>query len=224
MILAEPEVTPYDLKFHLFGVPVRVHPLFWLVSALLGANLEDLQLVLVWIGCVFVSIVVHEMGHALMARVFGAHPWVVLYSMGGLCCGSAERHAWQRFFVLFWGPGAGFLFYGLIVAFLTFVQPEISGIGLITLALLKYINLFWGLVNLLPIWPLDGGQMLNAVFTMARMRQATYWTHVVSLVGGCLVAVFFLSRQQFFPAMFFGYFAFNSYQMLDHLRRSYQSW
>ena len=65
--------TPYDLRFSLLGIPVRIHPLFWAVTAVLGfrMNERNLPMVVVWVACVFVSILVHEYGHALMARNFG---------------------------------------------------------------------------------------------------------------------------------------------------------
>jgi stage IV sporulation protein FB len=51
--------TPYDLRFSLFGIPVRVHPFFWLVSLVMGWSPHAPQLMVVWVACVFVSILVH---------------------------------------------------------------------------------------------------------------------------------------------------------------------
>ncbi len=64
--------TQFDLKFRLLGVPVRVHPFFWVVSAVMGWRTNNLPAVLLWVGCVFVSILVHEFGHAL---TFQCIPW-----------------------------------------------------------------------------------------------------------------------------------------------------
>ena len=62
-MLAQPGTTAYDLRFRLLGVPIRVHPLFWLVSLMLGgaagADLSDRReqaLLLIWVAVVFVSI------------------------------------------------------------------------------------------------------------------------------------------------------------------------
>ena len=67
--------------------------------------------IVIWIGCVFVSILVHEYGHGLMSRLFRCSPSIVLYGMGGLCSSESERQTpWQRLAVLFAGPGAGLLF------------------------------------------------------------------------------------------------------------------
>ena len=74
MLLAEPTETRFDLAFTLFGVPVRVHPLFWAFMGLFGAMQmrgQPLASMLVslglWLVAVFISLLVHEMGHALVA-------------------------------------------------------------------------------------------------------------------------------------------------------------
>src|SRR5262249_2171168 len=86
VLLLEPERTQFDLSWRMFGVRVRVHPMFWLISCLMGANLlnhpsgNGVGLLGIWVGCVFVSILVHEFGHVLMGRAFGADGQVVLYA------------------------------------------------------------------------------------------------------------------------------------------------
>ena len=65
--------------------------------------------------CVFVSILVHEFGHGLMAKSFHGSPSVVLYALGGLCYSQGERRPGQRLAVLFLGPGAGFLLCALVM-------------------------------------------------------------------------------------------------------------
>src|SRR5262245_23717935 len=107
--------TPYDLRFRLLDIPVRIHPLFWLVSAIFGWRDHDLPHVLMWIGCVFVSILVHEFGHALMSKRFNGSPSVVLYGMGGLCYSQGERTPMERLAVILAGPAAGFLLCGLVM-------------------------------------------------------------------------------------------------------------
>ncbi|MBX9581317.1 MAG: hypothetical protein K2X87_13490, partial [Gemmataceae bacterium] len=111
-MLVEPDRTPYDLNFRLFGFPVRVHPLFWVVTVLFGSSaLRDFgpEYLLVWVVVVFVSILVHELGHAFAFRAFGTDAAVVLYGFGGLAVpwgGVAGR--WRRVAVSLAGPAAGF--------------------------------------------------------------------------------------------------------------------
>ena len=108
--------TPYDLRFRLLGVPVRVHPMFWLVSAVLGWQDRNLSAVALWVACVLLSILVHEYGHALMAKVYGSSPSIVLWGLGGLCYSQAERQTpLQRLAVILSGPGAGFLLFGVLL-------------------------------------------------------------------------------------------------------------
>ena len=99
--------------FRLAGIPFAVTPYFWIGSAIFGANAahgpNGMLLLAVWVACVFVSIVLHELGHALAARRFGVTPYVVLYQMGGatyLPGGIASRV--ERIFVSLAGPAAGF--------------------------------------------------------------------------------------------------------------------
>ena len=65
MYLFEPARTQFDLNFSLFGIHVRVHPMFWVVTAILGSNQGEARYVLLWVAVAFVSILIHEMGHVL---------------------------------------------------------------------------------------------------------------------------------------------------------------
>ena len=250
--------TPYDLRFQLLGMPVRVHPLFWLVGAMLGWQNENIPAVLIWVGCVFASILIHEYGHGLMARAYGASPSIVLQAFGGLCIYHADRQSpRQRLAVLLWGPGAGFAFclvmmmafsavFGLTPAeHLAFVKlrlwmepdPEIFGSGLVKLGYIRdthalnarfeiywdllQINIMWGLINLLPVWPLDGGQVTETVLSQVNPFNGRRWTHIISLVVAGLIAVLsYALTQDFFRSLFFAYFAVINYQMLDAIHRS----
>src|SRR3954464_9130641 len=86
MFLGEPPASQADLHFRVFGFPVRVHPLFWIVSLLmgLGSGPADPQRTLVWVAVVFVSVLLHELGHGSVQKFYGGHPWITLYSFGGL--------------------------------------------------------------------------------------------------------------------------------------------
>lgn len=75
--------TPLDLVFWLGRIPVRVIPTFWLMAFLLGRFQEGLDLVFIWMLCVFFSILIHELGHALVAEAFGYESEIVLHHFGG---------------------------------------------------------------------------------------------------------------------------------------------
>ena len=60
------------LRFRLGPFPVTVYPSFLVAAALLGyVSSASIPRLLLWIGVVFVSVLVHELGHALVGRVFG---------------------------------------------------------------------------------------------------------------------------------------------------------
>src|SRR5271170_4125302 len=108
--------TPYDLRFRLLGIPVRVHPIFWVAMAAIGWRNHNLPLVAVFVACGFVSILVHEYGHGLMSRFFGSSPSIVLWAMGGLCYSQTERQSpLQRLAVVLAGPAAGFVLYFVVM-------------------------------------------------------------------------------------------------------------
>ena len=81
---------------------------------------------------------------------------------------------------------------------------------------LLYVNIFWGLVNLLPIWPLDGGRISGELFTMANPRdglQQSLWLSIFVAVGAGVLAFTRLHDQ--FLALFFAYLAYTSYTTLQ---------
>ncbi len=243
--------TPYDLRFRFLDIPVRIHPFFWLMAAVLGFVPNDLGAVAIWIGCVLVSILVHEYGHGLMAKHFHGSPSIVLYGLGGLCSSQGERTPGQRLAVLFAGPGAGFILCALVlvVASLTLgmtggehlaMMQGLLGLdadgGLLLGAMQKFpsepafqvykdliwINLVWGLVNLLPIYPLDGGQVTQVVLSRVDRRNGFRRAHIVSLViAGVLAAMSVtLKRDDFFLVIFFGVLAYLNYQILQSLNQA----
>jgi stage IV sporulation protein FB len=247
--------TPYDLRFSLLGIPVRVNPWFWGVTAVLGFGMNDrnLPMVVVWMACVFVSILVHEYGHALMARAMGSSPSIVLWGMGGLCYSQAERQTLlQRLAVVLSGPAAGLGLYVLVMFFasgafgisagenvsvseaflpglhgspddLFSVRQKLhSQMFLQTYGFLIQINLLWSLFNLLPIWPLDGGQATQILLSLYDRARGPRWGHIVSLLCAGGLAIMAVSMgASLFNALFLAYFAMMNYQMLQTLHQAH---
>ncbi len=110
MQIGEPLPSQYDWRFRIFGFPVRVTWLFWAVAAALGFGRSEgfathaarLNLpgtmggfLIIWVLVVFVSILVHELGHALAFRYFRIQAEIVLYHMGGLAI-PGSGYLWGR--------------------------------------------------------------------------------------------------------------------------------
>ena len=77
-------------------------------------------------------------------------------------------------------------------------------------------------MNLLPIWPLDGGQATQILLSLYDRHRGQRWSHVLSLLvaGGLAVVVFQLTKDMFLT-VFFGYFALVNYQVLQTLHQAH---
>lgn len=220
-MLGIPNPTPYDLRFTFLGIPVRIHPLFWIISAVLGWE-SSVQGVAIWVACVLVSILVHEYGHGLSARMLGFPASIVLHGMGGLCFSDGERQSpGQRLLVLICGPMAGFALAGVAFAALLGLglgEVAIHPLAAQALSILVAINLFWNVLNLMPVWPLDGGQITAVLLGMLSPGHGRRWAHVISLLtAGVLALVSYMVFHSIFMAIFFGMFAASNYQILQVL-------
>jgi stage IV sporulation protein FB len=199
VLLIDPPATPFDLRFRLFGVDVRVHPFFWLLSVILGWNLtvnpvlsdNGMLDLAVWVLACFLSILLHEFGHVWMGQAFGSRGHIVLHSMGGLAIGAGNvRASWQRILVSFAGPAIQLALWAALFGVLyAGYRPEPRTPLSLLVWILLTINLYWPLLNLLPIWPLDGGQITREAFAMASPRQGAIAALYLSLAVSAALAV-----------------------------------
>ena len=201
------------------------------MTALIGWQGRTGLEVVIWIACVFVSILVHEYGHGLTARAFtGQRPKIVLYGMGGLCSyDREERSTWQKVVVLLMGPGAGFLLFLVVALFgalvLGLVPLRLGNLGIaprwynphVAQAYedLVWINLLWGAANLVPIYPLDGGQIAYTLLAKANRRDGPRRCFIVSLLTAGLLAIFLYSRGETYTALLLGYLGLINFQLLQ---------
>lgn len=246
LLFQPPPPTRYDLRFNLFGFPIRVHPLFWLIALLLGSGSGDPLQILIWVLVVFVSILIHELGHALAFRRYGLSSQIILHFSGGLTV--PESTLWgsrwanvalgsnEQIFISVAGPGAGFLFAAMIIGGVLAVGGSIITtklLGFIPLpgfALLPFggqilgafvtsllwVNIFWGLINLMPVYPLDGGNIARYLLLQADPADGvrkSLWVSVIT--GGLIALVAFVLLHSVYMALLFGFLAFQSYQSLQ---------
>jgi len=242
--------TEFDVRFTAFGVPVRVHPVFWATSAYLAWNMTPrgplfVPLLIIGVLCIFLAILVHELGHALMNRRFGWESEIVLYFFGGYA--TSMRHStWRDIAVSAAGPGAGFLLFGVVCLLSQSLFGQFpSSIGLIpatgpfgdermnelvwqALAVSFFINLVWNLVNLLPVSPLDGGQISREFFLWLRPRNGMSLHLLVSIFASGAVTLYSLycwragtgvfGLHPVFLAIMFGFLCYQNFQMYQQER------
>lgn len=246
LLFQPPQPTRYDLRFSIAGIPVTVHPLFWLIALLLGST-GDILLVPIWVGVIFVSILVHELGHALAFRRYGQRSQIILHFAGGLTV--PEPVSWgggyanvsltpnQHIFVSLAGPGAGFLLAGVVIALvalaggsvittwlfgfiplpLNAILPAGGQVLTVLVTMLLWVNIFWGLINLVPVFPLDGGHVSRNVLLQADPVGGVRKSLWISVIAGALVALAgFVFFRSLFMSLMFGMLAFQSYQALRY--------
>jgi Zn-dependent protease len=223
-----------EWRFHIFDVPVRVHPWFWLTVLFMGAS-EDVGSTLIWAAVCFISILVHELGHVAAFRFFGVRSDAVLYGFGGLAIPESDvRGTFARIAVSAAGPVAGFCLAAVAVAcalasgaqlhpgFSTIVIPSLTAwvprgglYGNILMSDLLYVNICWGLMNLLPVYPLDGGQVARAFLEHRDPVRGKRRSLVISASVAAGVAVLGLATRSMYLVALFGALAAGSAQLLE---------
>jgi Zn-dependent protease len=212
------------MRFSLFGIPVEIQMSFWLIAVLLDIDTllrgQHKFLILVWVAVVFFSIMLHELGHSLAMMRHGMRPEITLHMLGGLTSshGMNSLTRRQRIFVSFAGPLAGFCLAALVFL-ATLVAPSLvaplpegaSKASLVVQAAvlqLLWVNFGWGIINLIPVLPLDGGHILEDILGPTRSRI----TATLSLIAGSTVALYCLSTKQLWIAFIFGLATLQSFQ------------
>lgn len=266
MLLSEPQESPYDARFRLFGFSIRVTWLFWVVIAALGYDRslslqEDYSLrgydteftviLLLWVAAGFLSILVHELGHSLAFRFFGIESHIVLYQMGGLAIpgagliwakqGFRQRLShWNQLIISAAGPAIQLLLafvvgavavlsgiyvyeFDLVASWFGFSLEELKvspNVYLFTFVrFLVSTSIWWALLNLLPILPLDGGQIARHLIGIFGKRDGQYEAACLGVVVAILAAFWFVRQENWLPAIFLGSFAYTNLQIMQSSSR-----
>ncbi len=261
-MIGEPLHSPYDLNFRLFGFSIRVTWLFWLLAAAIGYQLcvvydrayaqKELEspgtaaLLLIWTGAVFLSVLVHELGHAFTMRHFNIDSHIVLYHFGGLAIpshfkrytpGQRQRNGYApqaQLLISLAGPVAQLLL-AVVVAvsahLMGYTYPfswisgslgaDLSELSMpataTTRAMIDFIilpSVYWALLNLLPVLPLDGGRITQHALAIFRRPNSLYEASMVSMVVAFLVALWGMQSQQPFLGIMFLMLGINNLQTL----------
>jgi stage IV sporulation protein FB len=176
--------------FHLFtlaDIPVRVSPWYALLVLFFVNGMSAGNPLLVAL-VITVSLLAHELGHALVARHYKLSPHILLHGFGGVTGHERARTPRQDALIVAAGPVAGLVLSALAFAALksdAVRAPQAAEL----LGLTFGLNLFWSLFNLLPMWPLDGGQLLRlGASKLWKPARGERITHIVSIVVVAVVA------------------------------------
>ena len=173
------------LRFRLFGFPVTIGVDFLLITLIIGLQARPGVYILEWVAVVAVSILIHELGHAFALSRYSIYPEIRLWGMGGLTISGFVLPPRKSILVSLAGPLVGIP----IAIALMVLRPWLPAgdpIGVIAGDLI-FVNLWWGILNLLPIAGLDGGNILSNLFLLAMGQRGR--TPGLAVVALCSVAI-----------------------------------
>jgi stage IV sporulation protein FB len=189
-------------------MPVTVRASFLLIAALIGfTGVGEIEETIAWIGIVFVSILIHELGHAFTARRYGSAVAIELNGLGGLTRWSAkdgELTPGRRALIAAAGSAVGLVFGGVVWLVASRFGPY-QPLPAFILESTIYVNVFWGLLNWLPIRPLDGGHLLESLLDQLAPSRAEMIARVVFTVTAAGALAFALWFRLVFVAVLAGW-------------------
>jgi Zn-dependent protease/CBS domain-containing protein len=223
----------------LFGIEIRIHLTFLFLLFFLWStanqNMTAAVRALALGGIVFGSVILHELGHALVARGSGVPAKaIILLPIGGVTildevhATPDPANAWKRDIrIAAAGPLVNLLLAGVSALAIITAVPGVSLLSkpLIDLnALVRslvWVNVYLGLFNLLPAYPMDGGRVLRALFSrrmelVQATQRAVRIGHVFSvlfMMVGMVVSARPETRWDGYWLMLIGFFLFAGAQL-----------
>ena len=151
-----------------------------------ATNSSDILLVLVFVFAGFLSIMIHELGHALTIQRYGLPAAITLQAFGGYASfpvGKLDRK--QSFVVTAAGPALQFVFGVLLIILAPNLSIPEGSLFLPFLRDLIWVSIAWSILNCLPVYPMDGGQMMAAI--LGPMKQ--HYVHLISSIVAVAVGI-----------------------------------
>ncbi|HXX69030.1 MAG TPA: site-2 protease family protein [Polyangiaceae bacterium] len=214
------------MSFRIGKIPVEILPSFFLVALFLGlagASGVDLAGVAVWMIVVLGSVLMHELGHASMGLVFGLGPRIQLHGMGGTTSWQSAPHlsSVKRIAISLAGPAAGFVLATLVFVLRRPLAEWLPGdLGRFVVGSLLWVNFGWGILNLLPMLPLDGGNVLLHALNAVTRGRGERPARLVSVACAAAALLLTLWTQRWWSAMLSGSFIASNWRGLKDLSAS----
>lgn len=175
------------------GIPVGANPMYLLLMLFLGYGTGSWSSGLIFALCATVALLVHEFGHALVAKRYDLAPQVMLHGFGGLTFHQQPKTNAQDLRITAAGPALSLLLGAIFLALSFAIPPEWLAQRQNLQELLSYsiwVNLGWGIFNLIPVIPMDGGKLLLALLKIKLSeRKAQITSGIVSLVFGAAALI-----------------------------------
>lgn len=195
-------------------IPIHIHPFFWFLIAMIGwLNSSTLEGTLIWSLVILISVLIHEYGHALTAIAFGQQAEINLVGLGGITKREGPHlPRWKEFLIVLNGPLAGFALFFVAYYLLSVASGTKSTNLLYALEVAVTVNLFWTILNLLPVLPLDGGHLMRIILEGAFGIKGMKIALIASIILAAVFSLYFLILNQLLVGALFMMMGFESYR------------
>ncbi len=202
------------------SIPIRIHPLFWALAALIGwLSTFDITLTVVWMAIILVSVLVHEFGHALTAVYFGQSASINLMVFGGVTQRTGGKlKLWQEFIIVLNGPVFGLLLCLGAYTLYSIIGMNYGHLTAYTLYVTAAVNLFWTFVNLLPVQPLDGGRLLRIILEGIFGFKGVRFSTLLSVILCALIGMAFFAKGFMIGGAIFFLLTFENFRAWKAMR------
>ena len=210
------------MSFALLRIPIRVDPFFLLIAVLLGADLVGIPGFLVlWVVIVFASVLLHELGHAVAFRAYGYRPRIDLHGLGGATSANTVGRLppGRSALITLAGPAVGIVLGGAALLIERSSGPIASDLVRFLLRVVVFVNLGWGVLNLVPILPLDGGRVMAAAVDKLTGGRGEAPSYLISAIVAAALVVPALTYGLPFAAILAGFFGVQNLAAFAALRQ-----
>lgn len=205
-----------SIEFHLFRIPIRIHLWFWLMALWLWTlnSEEGWAGLMIWIVVVFQGILMHELGHALVGRAFGRQPRIELVALGGLTWWEQREpmSPGRSLVVSAAGPAVGIFIGSLALVLMDALRVPDPSLARYAFNSLIFVNLGWGLLNLLPVLPLDGGNIVASLMELVAPSRGRLLACYVSFAFIGLLLALTVTLKQYPATILLFLLGFSTYQ------------
>jgi Zn-dependent protease len=224
-------------------IEVRLHILYLLWMGfqffdVLGDG-RALRMQAIWLAVLFAIILLHEFGHCFGARAVGGDAdQILMWPLGGLAFARAPMTPWAQFVTVAAGPlvNVGLCLLSGLLLIVSTGRPLIVGLnpwrpldfGLMTEPWQLYVGIFYHInylllvFNLLPIFPLDGGQLFRVLlWRFVELARATIIAAQVGIVGAVALGMLGVNTGQWILIGIAVFGGFTSYQTLQAARHGF---
>lgn len=208
------------MGFRIGSIPVRIQFSFFFIALFVSSSLEQPAAIAVGVAVVFVSILLHELGHALMGKVFGLEPEITLGGMGGLTSWSSGRSLghWKSILVSLAGPFTGFFAYAALrLGFYYGLRVPAHPLAQLAIGFFMEISLWWGILNLVPLLPMDGGNVMRSFLHIVTKGKGEKPARYISIVTGALFIAYAVYRKSLWLGFMGASFTYMNYQAIRML-------